>query len=393
MTKTQQKVLTLVRQQLRTQIIWRRHFHQYPELSNNEYKTTEFIKRKLTGLGLTTLPVKYPTGVIADLKGGSNGPVIALRCDIDALAVKEKTGLPYRSKIDGVMHACGHDVHTAVVLGTAAVLAKCRKEFAGRVRFIFQPAEENPPGGAIPMIANHALKNVKMILSLHVDPLLPTGMISLRDGPTMASVYDFDIIIHGKGGHAAVPHRAVDPIVVAAQVIDRIQMIVSREINPFMPIVITFGQIHGGTARNIIPETVTLSGTARVISASLAQRLPNLIKRAVNGICQSHGVGADIIETGRYPVLVNHPQANKLLRESWESVYGKGLIEETDITMGGEDFASYLEQVPGAMFRLGIMNKKIGAVHPWHSPSFKVDEKAILFGTTLLSQAVLKYLE
>ena len=366
--------------------------HRYPEVSDQEYETTAFLRKEVKSLGIKLLPLDMKTGVLAEIKGPQPGPTVAIRADIDALPVLEQTGLPYASKNKGRMHACGHDVHSAIVLGTAGILMTLRHELAGNVRFLFQPAEEMPPGGARPMIANGALDNVATIFGVHVDPHLAVGKIGLRDGPAMSSVYDFDLIIKGKGGHAARPQSSIDAITTAAEVVCSIQKIVSREIDPVTPVVITFGEIKGGTARNVVADRVTLTGTARTFSKNARQRIPALIRRTTSGVCRAHGAGFEIVEVASYPVLVNDAATNRLFARNQELLFGRNRVAEAEIVLGGEDFACYLQEVPGAWMRLGVMNKKIGADQPWHSPRFIIDEKAIYYGTALLVAATLDYM-
>lgn len=386
------KIVKECRDLLKTQVKWRRHFHQYPELSNEEYKTTSYIKNQLSKFGLKSKRINIPTGVLTELNGSKPGKTAAVRSDIDALPITELTGLDYLSKNTGCMHACGHDVHMAIVMGVATVLTKFKKDIPGKIRFIFQPAEEKPPGGARPMIANGAIKNVDMIFGLHVDPTLATGKIGLRDGVVMASVNDFDLIIHGRGGHAARPHDTVDAIVAAAEVVESIQKIISREIDPFEPVVITFGKIEGGSARNIICDKVNLTGTVRTLSKKYSMIVPKLIKKTAEGVCSARGAKLEMNFIASYPVLVNNPKTNEIIKRNFESIFGKNKIEPTDQTMGSEDFACYLEKVKGAMFRLGVMNKKIKADKPWHSPFFIADEEAIFYGTTTIVSSVMDFL-
>jgi len=374
------------------QVGWRRHLHQYPETANEEIRTTAFLRERITELGLKILPIKMETGLLVELKGGKPGPVVGIRSDIDALPIFEKTGLPFKSKIDGRMHACGHDMHMATVLGTAAILYDLKQEISGTVRFIFQPAEEQPPGGARPMIENGALKNMSVLFGLHVDPRVPVGKVGLRDGVTMASVRDFDLIIEGTGGHAARPHAAVDAIATSAEVIDSIQKIISREIDPIAPAVITFGMIEGGTARNVIADRVRLVGTARTLSPEIYRRMPSLIKKVTAGVCKARGAKFTMNLIADYPVLANDPAVNAVFKRTSEALFGKGKTCLTDPVLGGEDFACYLQKVPGAMFRLGTRNKKIGADKPWHSPKFIVDESALPIGSALLAASVINYL-
>ncbi|HKK21929.1 MAG TPA: amidohydrolase [candidate division Zixibacteria bacterium] len=386
-------ILTRVKKGLPRQIDWRRRFHMYPELSDEEYETTAFIKTQLSKLRIKTLPIKMRTGILAEIQGDSPGPTVAVRTDIDALPIQERTSLPFKSKIPGRMHACGHDMHMATILGTAALLNEMKNEIHGKVRFIFQPSEEVPPGGARPMIKAGALKNVSMIFGLHVDPRLATGKIGLRDGPTMASVTDFDLIVNGKSGHAARPHLTVDAIATAAEVIESIQKIVSREIDPIQPVAITFGKINGGVARNVICDRVEITGTARALAPQAARLLPKLIRRTADSVCRARGAKLEIKVIADYPVLVNHPDANQIYRQNAEMLFGKRSVAETSPGLGGEDFACYLEKVKGAMFRLGIMNKKIKADKPWHSPEFIADEEALYYGTSVIVASVIDFLQ
>lgn len=374
------------------QVEWRRHFHQNPEISNEEFQTTRFIKKELTKHKISVKKIKMPTGTIG-LINERKKPAVAVRTDIDALPVTERTNLPFKSRNEGIMHACGHDIHMAAVLGTAVILNKIKDELPGCVKFFFQPAEEMPPGGAERLIKEGAMKSpdVKMIFGLHVDPNVPAGKITLRDGDAMASVIDIDIIIKGVGGHAALPHRAVDAVVVAAEVIGSIQKVISREVNPLKPALISFGKISGGTVRNVIADEVYLSGTARTLDPGNIKIIPKLIKRTVDGICRARGAKYELKILDGYPVLSNHIETNSILRSAYTELFGSKKIGVTPYTMGGEDFSFYLQQAPGAMFRLGIRNDKIGANKSWHSPEFIADERSIFHGTALLSCAVLRY--
>lgn len=378
------------------QVKWRRQFHRNPEISNQEFQTTSFINKLLKQEKIRTIPLKnMATGTAALITGkNKGGKTIAIRTDIDALPIVEQNEIPFKSKNEGVMHACGHDVHMSVVLGAAIFLNRLKDELNGNIKVLFQPAEESPPGGAEAMIKAGIMKSpkVSMVFGLHVDPTLPVGKFSLRDGPTMASVTDFDITIKGQTGHAAVPHRAVDAIAVAAELIDSMQKIVSRDIDPMGTAVITFGTIEGGTARNVIADQVRLRATARTLSPSTLKQLPRLIKRTVNGICKARGAHADLEFVANYPVLDNHKSANHLLRESMSELFGSSNVIETPTVMGGEDFAYYLKEAPGAMFRLGTKNSRMGADKSWHSPQFMVDEGAIKYGTAVLVDAAIRYL-
>jgi amidohydrolase len=380
------------RKQLSKQVRWRRHRHQYPELSGKEIETTRFLKRELKELGFQILPIRMKTGILAELKGRRAGKTIAVRSDIDALPILEKTGLPFASRNGSCMHACGHDIHMATVLGAGALLAERRDSLTGSVRLIFQPSEEQPPGGARPMIDNGALENVSLIFGLHVDPELATGKFGLRDGPAMGSVYDFDLVIRGTGGHAARPHLSVDAITVAAEVIESLQKVISRETDPVSPVVITFGTIEGGAARNVIAPEVRLAGTARTLSPAEFKRVPRLIKRTLAGVCKARGATFELTAKADYPVLRNSPLVNRVLAQNATALFGARCLTETPQVLGGEDFACYLEKVPGAMFRLGTMNRKLKTDRPWHAPDFNADEAAMPYGSALLAVSVLNTL-
>jgi amidohydrolase len=384
-------ILNLAEKLYPFQVEWRRWLHRHPELSNQEIGTTKFIKEQLKRHGVKTIPLKMKTGALAVLNGGMK-LALAIRTDIDALPIVEKNKISFKSETNGIMHACGHDIHMAVILGTTILLSKLSERLSNAVKILFQPAEEMPPGGAESLIKEGVLRNpnVKMILSLHTDPNLAVGKIGLRDGPTMASVTDFDIIVYGHGGHAARPHLGVDAIIVATEIIESLQKLVSRETDPLQPIVITFGMISGGKARNVICDRVHICGTARTLSPISRKVIPRLIKRTVDGICRARGAKYKIDFIAQYPVLSNRPEANRIVAESFESLFGRGRIVKSRQSMGGEDFANYLQSVPGAMFRLGVRNNKIGATEPWHSDRFMADERSIFYGTAVMAMAVIK---
>jgi len=386
------EILRASRRWYRRQVAWRRHLHQHPELSFAEHDTTAFLDKTVRSLGIKVLRLPMETGLLAQLDGPKPGPTVALRTDIDALPVNEQTGLRFASKSAGRMHACGHDMHMATLLGAAALLAEMKKDLTGSVRFIFQPAEEAPPGGALPMIENGAMNEVSMIFGLHVDPNVATGRIGLRDGVTMASVTDFDVVVQGRGGHAARPHETIDAVVTAAEVVQALQTIVSREIDPMSPAAITLGSIEGGAARNVVADRVTIHGTARALSDKVARELPKRINRTVREVCRARGARGEVTFVAGYPVLENHPVANDILRRNFTALFGKNRVVTTPMVLGGEDFARYLQKAPGAQFRLGIRNRRIGAVRPWHSPQFVADEEALVYGTALLCASVLDVL-
>lgn len=367
----------------------RRHLHQYPEIGHQEFKTTDRLRKELGALNLRLFDGGIPTGLWARFDTGKPGPVVAIRTDIDALPITEKTGLPFASKHDGFMHACGHDVHMAILVGTAQLLSKYKDDLIGSVTFICQPAEEIPPGGARPLIDAGVLEKPKVdaIIALHVDPSLPTGAIGVRDGVNFASVFDFDLTIIGKGGHAALPHHAVDAIATAAEVISGLQQLVSRKIDPIEPAVITFGTIHGGDVRNAVAGEVVIEGTARSLDPALSRIIPKLMKKTAGDIARAFGAKAVLTPVANYPALKTDPRVNAVVTEAFRSAWPDGKVLTVPKIMGAEDFACYLEKVPGTMIRLGCGNKKIGADKSWHNPAFMVDEEAIAIGIMTMTAA------
>ncbi|MGB2805991.1 MAG: amidohydrolase [Candidatus Zixiibacteriota bacterium] len=373
----------------------RREFHQYPELSFHEFKTSERVAKELRKLRITVKTGIAKTGVVGVLTGRKSGKTVALRADMDALPIEEQTGFPYKSRNKGVMHACGHDVHMACAIGAAIILSEIKRDLDGNVKFIFQPSEEVIPGGAKPMIQAGVLKNpnVSGIFGLHCEPGIPVGKIGVKDGPFMAQVDDFDITISGSSGHGARPHQGVDAIVVASQVIQALQTIPSRKIDPVEPVVVSVGKIEGGTARNIICDRVMLKGTARSLSREVARKIPALLKSVTSGVTKSAGASFELTYSPGYPVLVNHPEATDLARGTIARIFGKqAVFEIKKPEMGAEDFAYFLQKVPGTFLRLGIRNPKKGAVYPWHHPKFIVDEDAIKMGTAVLAGVALDFL-
>lgn len=373
----------------------RREFHQFPELSFNEFRTSRRVAEKLRELGLKVKTGVAKTGVVGLLSAKKRVQTVALRADMDALPITEQTNVSYKSRNKGVMHACGHDAHMACVIGAAIILSKLKHELNGNVKFIFQPSEESPPGGANPMIKAGVMKNpaVAGIFGLHCDSAIPVGKIGVKEGPFMAQADSFDITIKGVSGHGARPHDGIDAIVVASQVIQALQTIASRKIDPVQPVVITLGKIQGGTKRNIICDKVMLEGTARSLSREVAKRIPSLLRELVSGITKSAGASFELKYSPGYPVLINHPQATDLARETITKMFGKQAIFEIQKPlMGAEDFAYYLEKVPGSFLRLGIRNPKKDAVYPWHHPKFTVDEDAIKIGSSVLARLAFDFL-
>ena len=389
-------ILGLAHRHAREMIALRRQLHQYPEISLEEYRTQETIASRLKKAGCKVNTKIWKTAVIGLLEGKRGGETVGIRSDMDALPVVENTGLSYASKSLGRMHACGHDVHMSTVWGAARILSNMKDQLQGSVKFIYQPSEEVHPGGAKPLIDKGVLKrpDVSIMFGLHVDSTVPAGKIGVKDGPMMAQADDFSLEIIGRSGHGARPHETIDSVVVASNVILALQNIASRQVSPLEPVVVSIGAINGGTATNIIAERVILKGTARTLNPVLTKKIPDMIEKIIAGLCGTFGAKYDLRYNRGYPVLYNDKDVNNIYRSSAVGLYGKkAVVELTEPSMGGEDFAYFAKAVPGAMIRLGVGNKKLGADKPWHHSQFKVDEMAIPFGAALLAYAVWTALE
>lgn len=365
---------------------WRRRFHARPELSFEERETAAAIAGELRRLGLKVRTQVGGTGVVGLLQG-KGGPCLALRADMDALPVAEENDCTYRSRKPGIMHACGHDAHCAILLGAAKILSSRRQELRGPVKFIFQPGEETPPGGALGMIADGVMENPKVeaIFGLHMDSALPYGRIGLRTGPMMAASDNFKILVKGRGGHAARPHNCLDPVLTAARIVCALQSIVSRRVDPAQPAVVTVGRIAGGSKHNIIPETVFLEGTARSIDPHTTRLMPRWIKEIAVGTARADGLTVEVEYDRGYPVLSNDPKMVAYARRVVEALFGRpAAVEIKQPLMGGEDFAYYLQKAPGAFLRLGSSSGPETS-YPWHHPKFDIDERALMIGCKLIA--------
>ncbi len=370
----------------------RRDFHMHPELGFEEVRTAGRLVELLKGYGLE-VETMVGTGVVAYLRGGKPGKTLLVRADIDALPVQELSTHAYRSQHDGKMHACGHDAHMAILLGVARVLADRQSELAGTVKLIFQPAEEGP-GGALPMIEAGVLENPKVdaAIGFHVWNNLPVGKIGVRPGPIMANTDQFDLYIEGKGGHGAMPHLSVDAIAVTGQVITALQTIVSRNVSPLDSAVVTLGKIRGGDRHNIIAQTVELSGTVRSFSAVVGDMLPKRIEDVIAGITQAMGATYRLDYHRTYPATVNDPGMTEVVRQAAAKVVGEDHVVECEPSMGGEDMAYFLQEVPGCYFFIGTANPDQGLDNPHHHPSFDIDERGLPVGAKVVIQAIYDYL-
>lgn len=374
---------------------WRRQIHQKPELGFQEKITAEFISQKLQNWGIEHQVGIAQTGIVAIIKGekSTHGKVLAIRADMDALPIQELNEVPYCSQRDGIMHACGHDGHTAIALGTAYYLHQHRQELNGTVKIIFQPAEEGP-GGAKPMIAAGVLNNpdVDAIIGLHLWNNLPLGTVGVRPGALMAAVELFRCTIFGKGGHGAIPHQTVDSLVVAAQIVSALQTIVSRNINPLDSAVVTVGELHAGTAVNVIADTAKMGGTVRYFNPDLAGFFKERIEKIIAGICQSHGANYDLDYIHLYPPVINDADIAALVRSVAQEVIEIpiGVFSECQ-TMGGEDMSFFLQEVPGCYFFLGSANAEKKLDYPHHHPRFDFDETALPIGVEMFVRCVEKF--
>ncbi|MDB9448781.1 MULTISPECIES: M20 family metallopeptidase [Dolichospermum] len=370
----------------------RRHLHAHPELSGQEYQTAAFVAGVLSANGLHVEEGIGKTGVIGELQGTQpSDRILAIRTDMDALPIQERTSLEYASRIEGVMHACGHDIHTTVGLGTAMVLSQIAPELGGKVRFLFQPAEEIAQG-ANWMVQDGVMNNVAAILGLHVFPSIPAGSVGIRYGALTAAADNLEIIIIGESGHGARPHEAIDAIWIAAQVITSLQQAISRTQNPLRPVVLSIGQINGGRAPNVIADKVQLLGTVRSLHPETRDKLPQWIENIVANVCNSFNAKYQVNYHQGVPSVQNDNALTQLLQSSAEEAWTNDRVQILpEPSLGAEDFSVYLEHAPGSMFRLGVGYEERIINHPLHHPQFEVDESAIITGVVTLAYAAYKY--
>lgn len=369
----------------------RRHLHSHPELSGQEYKTAAYVAGVLSSCGLQVQELVGKTGVVAGLTGrGQDSRLLGIRADMDALPIQERTGLEFASKNPGMMHACGHDVHTTVGLGTAMVLSQLVEDLPGNIRFLFQPAEETAQGASW-MLRDGVMEDVSAIFSLHAFPSVQSGSIGIRYGALTAAADDIELTIMGESGHGARPHEAIDAVWIAAQVITTLQQAISRTQNPLRPVVLTFGQISGGRAPNVIADQVTLTGTVRSLHPETSAGLPDWIQGIVENICNTYGAKFEMNYRRGVPSVQNDHFLTQLVESAAQEAWGSDrTVIITEPSLGAEDFALYLDHAPGTMFRLGV-----GSLdqpnYPLHHPKFHVDELSIVTGVVTLAYAAYNY--
>lgn len=372
----------------------RRHIHANPELSFLEYNTSKFIKQQLDEIGVAWEEMAN-TGIVALIQGSlPHDKVVALRADIDALPIKEVEGRSYGSKNEGIMHACGHDVHSSSLLGTAKILQSLKDQFAGTVKLIFQPGEEKLPGGASIMIKEGVLENPKpnAIIGQHVMPLIDSGKVGFRSGKYMASTDELYVTVKGKGGHGAQPQQNIDPIVITAHIITALQQIVSRVADPKMPTVLSFGKIIANGATNVIPNEVKLEGTFRTFDEDWRVEAHQKMKKMAEGIAESMGGACDFEVANGYPFLVNNEKLTGEVKTYAEDYLGKENVVDLDLWMAGEDFAFYSQLTDACFYRLGTRNEERGITASVHTPNFDIDEKALSLSTGLMAYIAIKQL-
>ncbi|MCS2162164.1 amidohydrolase [Scandinavium sp. H11S7] len=360
---------------------WRQHIHANPDLSFHEQATADYIAAELATFRPLELRRLTPNSVVAELRGQLPGPVWALRADIDALPIQEESGEAFSSCKPGVMHACGHDAHSAMLMGAAKVLCHFQAQLKGTVRFIFQHAEEVPPGGAQELVELGVLSDVEYIFGLHVMPDKPTGTLSLKDGVFSASSDNFDIVITGKGGHGSMPHLCVDPIVIGAEMVSALQQIVARKLDPLHAPVLTIATFQSGESYNVIPNSARLAGTLRTHNQQVRERVPQLMQQVIEGIADAHGASVEIQWQPGYAVGNNHAAACDIARQVISQHFPSQTLQTvTTPLFGSEDFSSYQQHVPGCFIFVGSRNPEIGAVWNVHNPHFRLDEEALKVG-------------
>ncbi|WP_421978030.1 M20 metallopeptidase family protein [Roseivirga seohaensis] len=373
----------------------RRHIHANPELSFKEFETAKYVAAELRKLGIEPKEGVAGTGLTALIEGRNPASkTVALRADMDALPITEQNDVSYKSKNIGVMHACGHDVHTSCLLGAARILVQLKNQFEGTIKLVFQPGEEKNPGGASLMIKDGALENPRPnnMFGQHVMPYIPTGKVGFREGQYMASADEIYLTVKGKGGHAALPDKVIDPILIASHIIVALQQVVSRNADPKKPTVLSFGQIEGGHAQNIIPDEVKIGGTFRALDEEWRFEAHKKIRSISEGLAEAMGGSCDVLIDVGYPYLTNDPTTTQLARAAATVYLGAENIVDLDLWMGAEDFAYYSHVVPSCFYRLGTGNSEKGTTLGVHTPKFNIDEDAIELGIGLMAWIALNQL-
>ncbi len=374
-------------------VVWRRYLHERPELSFQEGETAAFIRERLAEIGGFEVSQPTPTSVRADLAGGRPGPTVALRSDHDALPIEEDTGLPFASKNPGVMHACGHDGHTAMMLGVATVLAAVRERLPGNVRILFEHGEEALPGGASQMVAAGAMEGVDRVLGQHLWAWVPVGQVTVRPGPLMAACDVFEIVVEGRGGHISKPQEAVDPLAIGAQIVTNLQHLVAREVDPQEIAVVGVTQFEAGESVGVIPSTAHLEGGTNVFSLAVQDLLEKRIGEIAAGICGAHGATCRYTYTRGYKAVVNDEATTAVVDRVAREAFGEQAVTSGELVLGGEDFSAFQACAPGTFLLLGARNEERGIVHDHHNPKFDVDEAAFPIGVRLISRAAVALLE
>lgn len=372
-------------------IAWRREFHENPELSWEEVRTGNRICEELKRMNIKVKRIAK-TGVLGVLKGDKSGKTVALRADMDALPVKEANNVSYKSKNEGIMHACGHDGHIAMLLGAAKILSLMKNKVEGTVIFIFQPAEEKIQG-ALKMIEAGAMKGVDAILGIHLWSDLASGKVSLESGPRLAFTDMFKITIRGKGGHGSMPHQGVDAIVAASAVVMNLQSIVSREIGPLEPAVVTIGKFHGGERFNVLCDEVLMEGTTRGFNPQVRDKFPVIMERVIKETARAYRAEGELEYILGCPSVINDPQISQIASRAVINNFGEESVIKLEKVMGGEDFSFYTQEAPGVIALVGVRNESKGAMYPHHHKKFNIDEDALTIGTTLYSQFALDFLD
>ncbi|WP_214721640.1 amidohydrolase [Exiguobacterium sp. s192] len=384
-----QTVEEMVEQLFPVMVERRRYLHQHPELSFHEVDTPRFIAERLTELGIEVRTGVGGRGVVGTIRGGQPGKTVALRADFDALPIQDEKEVDYRSTVPGAMHACGHDGHTATLLAVAEILVRQKEHLAGNVVLIHQHAEEVVPGGARDMIADGCLDGVDVIFGTHLWSTTKLGTIGYRVGPVMAAADKFELTLFGRGGHGAKPHETIDAVVLGATVVKELQSIVSRRLDPLQQAVLTIGTLHAGNTFNVIADSAELTGTVRTFDPLVADQIVKEMERTIKGVCDAAGATYAFRYERGYPAVVNHPAETELVRAVASDVVGANQVFEIAPTMGGEDFAYYLQQVPGTFFFTGAGDETF---YPHHHPKFDFEEQAMQYAARILIEATFRYL-